>query len=136
MSSTELEFLTETPIGGEIYYDEFTDAKKVWKVMLYNVLNPTVRKNWCGRGNYIIFKAKLMEGFDKYNLDLNYDIYFSLASFRRAWVRAKRNNAKLDLDKMYDCIMTFMRPNKKKMEILHLEFIELVFDEDEYVYEY
>ena len=131
MRSSELDFMTEKPIGGEIFYDEFLDPNKVWKMLLFDVLNPKVRKNFRGKGNYLIFKCKLIEGFEQYNKELNYEVFFSLPSFRRAWLRAKRNYVKLDLDKMYDCVITFMRPHRKKMEILDLDIIEIVFEEED-----
>ena len=131
MRSPELDFMTEKPIGGEIFYDEFLDPNKVWKMLLFDVLNPKVRKNFRGKGNYLIFKCKLIEGFEHYNKELNYEVFFSLPSFRRAWLRAKRNYVKLDLDKMYDCVITFMRPHRKKMEILDLDIIEIVFEEED-----
>ena len=122
----ELSFLTETPYGGEIFFDEFNDPDREWRVMLYDVLNPEIRKS--GTTKYLVFIGRLLKGFnpEEYNLDLKYKIYFSYVAFKRAWLRARRDRLHLNEYKMYDCVMTFKRPNRMKMDIVYLRFNEVM----------
>ena len=96
------------------------NERRMYKVLIYNCTNYHIIKP-C-QSQYLIFKTKLIDGFDylktdnKFGLDLVYDFHFPAHGFHNAWRRYHDDETiKIEKGTSYDCLLTFERASNKSI---------------------
>ncbi len=99
------------------------DELRDYYILLFDINKHELRE--MGGGNwYIIYKVKLLKGFQGLPLDLGstFLMHFPLRAFRLAW-RQGKGYRQVDKDEQVDCLIRFKRPTKKSIDIYDRKFL-------------
>ena len=111
----------------DLFWDSIPYKKKhEYVVTIQDVTNPKIKTVNSGY-HYIVFKAKLISGFDDMCIDKQwwYWLHIPYIGFKRAWEKAPAIGETPVPNKVYDCRLSFIRQSKYKWGIVKKELFSV-----------
>ena len=118
-----LDFLYNEP-EPDIFFSDIEPSPDHEYTILIKDIGDYKVKNLATDRKYVVFRVKLIEGFEGFENTLMYKFNVPFAAFKYAWNIAP-NFRRLKKGEPVDVILTFKRITQKKLRIIRREYLGL-----------